>query len=150
MPEFLIPILNFVIPFTLFILISGLVYLISKKCRLIPTIFFYFFVSSVLLFVATLGLGSEYLELYENMGILIDETLLIIASPFLFVYTMFAQLIIGVSSFILEDVTLLAQFLLDDLPVIYLVAIQGVLFLLSLLMFKKKNEKNLNKSQYRD
>ena len=67
MPEFLIPILNFVIPFTLFILISGLVYLISKKCRLIPTIFFYFFVSSVLLFVATLGLGSEYLELYENI-----------------------------------------------------------------------------------
>ena len=150
MPEFLIPILNFVIPFTLFIFISGLVYLISKKCRLIPTIFFYFFVSSILLFVATLGLGSEYLELYENMGILIDETLLIIASPFLFIYTMFAQLIIGVSSFVLEDVTLLAQFLLDDLPILYLIAIQGVLFLLSLLVFKKKNEKNLNKSQYRD
>ena len=125
-------------------------YLISKKCRLIPTIFFYFFISSVLMLVTSLELGSTYLELYPTMGILIDETLYVIAFPFIFIYTLFAESIVTLSSLVLEDATIVAQFLLDDLPILYLIAAQGVLFLLSLLMFKKKNKKNLNESQYRE
>ena len=150
MPEILIPSVNFIITFTLFFLIGGLVYLISKKCRLIPTIFFYFFISSVLMLVTSLELGSTYLELYPNMGILIDETLYVIAFPFIFIYTLFAESIVTLSSLVLEDATIVAQFLLDDLPILYLIAVQGVLFLLSLLMFKKKNKKKLNESQYRE
>lgn len=150
MPEILIPSVNFIITFVIFFLIVGLIYLVSKKCRLMPTILFYFFISSILMLVASMELGVTYLELYPSMGVAIDGALAIITLPFTYIYTIFAESIVVLSSLILEDATIVEEFLLNDMSMIYLIAAQGVLFLLSLLIFKKKNKKNLNQSQYRD
>ena len=150
MPEILIPSVNFIITFVIFFLIVGLVYLVSKKCRLMPTILFYFFIASILMLLCAMEIGVTYLELYPSMGVAIDGALAIITMPFTYIYTFFAESIVVLSSLILEDATIVEEFLLNDMSMIYLIAAQGVLFLLSLLIFKKKNKKNLNQSQYRD
>ena len=150
MPEILIPSVNFIITFVIFFLIVGLIYLVSKKCRLMPTILFYFFISSILMLVVAMEPGVTYLELYPSMGVAIDGALAIITLPFTYIYTIFAESIVVLSSLVLEDPTIVGVFLLNDMSMIYLIAFQGVLFLLSLLIFKKKNKKNLNQSQYRD
>ena len=105
MPEILIPSVNFIITFVIFFLIVGLIYLVSKKCRLMPTILFYFFISSILMLVVAMEPGVTYLELYPSMGVAIDGALAIITLPFTYIYTIFAESIVVLSSLVLEDPT---------------------------------------------
>ena len=150
MPVEVIPLLNLLIVFAIFVLVFGLVFLISRFTTLITTIYFYFFMGSVLLFVASFEIGQNYLNFYDGMGAAFDSGISIVTLPFLMMHTLTVGAIQGIASLLMEDPNIISNYLLGDMPTLYLVIFQGVIFLLCLLLFRKKKKKNLDNSTYRE
>ena len=150
MPPIVISLLNFLIGFILIAIFLGLIILLSKKCRFITVILFYFFLGSLCYYASSLQVGTRFLNFYEGMGSVIDATLSVISIPFISIYTSFSSLVVEICKTFVKDVAGIEKFLISEINIIYFLSVHAGLFLISALIFRKRKKIKFDNSRYRD
>ena len=149
-PEFLPPLVSFLITIVIFFLIMTLVSLFIKKRSTMSGIMFLLFISAICTFLLSFKMGDTYLSTTIqdlgkefNVGAGLIGVITILAYPTSTLHTFFLDLL--VKGFMLKTTDDLYGFFNNT---IFILAVYAVLFLLAFLLFKKSKKSQRIYSDY--
>ena len=141
----LMSLVKFLILFVLIFIFATFLILLGRKYKIIAVFSMYCFICSLLLLVIDFNLLDK-ITFYD--GVKEGLSILVISFDYLFsqVYLLFVDLICSICA-LFTSVEPIRNFLYNT---IFVIGLHAILFLLSLLLFKKKNKSKIEKSRYYD
>ena len=138
--------LNFVIELVLFFLFVIILIVLARKNKMITVIFFYFFLSSIMIYLNNLKILDK-LTFYEPLPEILCSFLTAFSSLFSYFYGCFVSLILSLCKLINENVKPINDVITNDY---FVMAINGILFILFAIIFRKRTKKRIERSRYSD
>lgn len=139
--------INYAILFVLIIVFACILVWVGRKCTVITTLSLYCLLSSALIVVHNNNL-FEYLNFYENVSATFDNFALLFSSLFSLLYSSFISLIVSLLSSVINEGDLISFF--DSSNIIFFIAFHFVLFVICLVLFRRKNKSKIERSRYCD
>lgn len=141
----LMSLVKFLILFVLIFIFATFLILLGRKYKIIAVFSMYCFICSLLLLVIDFNLIDK-ITFYD--GVKEGLRIFVISFDYLFaqVYLLFVDLICSICA-LFTSVEPIRNFLYNT---IFVIGLHAILFLLSLLLFKKKNKSKIEKSRYYD
>ena len=141
----LMSLVKFLILFVLIFIFATFLILLGRKYKIIAVFSMYCFICSLLLLVIDFNLIDK-ITFYD--GVKEGLSIFVVSFDYLFaqVYLLFVDLICSICA-LFTSVEPIRNFLYNT---IFFFLFHAILFLLSLLLFKKKNKSKIEKSRYYD
>ena len=143
--EVLFTLINYVILFVLIMIFACVHIWIGRKCSVITTFSLYSLLSSLMLLGINSGIFIN-LNLFDGFGVMLNSFFTSFSSLFLTIYTYFCNFISSIFNLFMDSAPIF-EFLTSA---VFCIALQAVLFILCLLLFRKKNKNKIERSRYCD
>lgn len=143
--EVLFTLINYVILFVLIMIFACVHIWVGRKCSVITTFSLYSLLSSLMLLGVNSGIFIN-LNLFDGFGVMLNSFFTSFSSLFLTIYTYFCNFISSIFNLFMDSAPIF-EFLTSA---VFCIALQAVLFILCLLLFRKKNKNKIERSRYCD
>ena len=143
--EVLFTLINYVILFVLIMIFACVHIWVGRKCSVITTFSLYSLLSSLMLLGVNSGIFIN-LNLFDGFGVMLNSFFTSFSTLFLTIYTYFCNFISSIFNLFMDSAPIF-EFLTNA---IFCIALQAVLFILCLLLFRKKNKNKIERSRYCD
>lgn len=143
--EVLFTLINYVILFVLIMIFACVHIWVGRKCSVITTFSLYSLLSSLMLLGINSGIFIN-LNLFDGFGVMLNSFFTSFSSLFLTIYTYFCNFISSIFNLFMDSAPIF-EFLTSA---VFCIALQAVLFILCLLLFRKKNKNKIERSRYCD
>lgn len=138
--------LNFTIELVLLFLFVIILIVLARKNKMITVIFFYFFLSSVMIYLNNLKIFDK-LTFYEPLPEILSTFLTSFSSLFSYFYNCVVTFVLSLCKLINENVKPIDDVINNDY---FVMAINGFLFILFAILFRKRTTKRIERSRYSD
>lgn len=138
--------LYFGIQFLLMIIVTSLLVLVARKCRILTVVFFYAFLSSVFIFIVNQNYINQ-LEFLNDFAGSITDFLKVFTKLFSLIYDSFISVVISIASLMTDNTSPVSDIVGN---MYFVISLNGLLFILCALLFRKRNKKKVERSRYSD
>lgn len=144
--DILFAFLNYLILFILIMIFACIHIWVGRKCSVITTFSLYSVLSSVILLLLSNDIFMN-LNFFDGLGEMITNFFSSFISLFSILYTYFINVILSIFKIFSEDVSAVQTFLSNA---IFCIALNVILFIICLILFRKKNKNKIERSRYCD